>query len=529
MNSRAFYLGVFFVVAPILMVSYKVFVLDTPFLPVKTPDTWNYEIQIKRSAVKRLQNSLGEELYLPIPPNTDYQTVRSFKISPSPDLAMETRVKNPYLVVRKEDILNKGDLKASAIITRSHARKMEKESLNRSDRKKYLDLTWVDEEGFEGLTKLNDSLIDLRDSDREKVDKIIYFITDEFVMTPGESSFSEVTRLFSGNSLDQARLFTALLRLNKIPSRISFGTYITDASDEKKKTHRRTFLNEVYIGKAWRQFHSDFKELDSPPENFLLIQRDIDQNLTVFSSRDVYNIRVRPKQSVFYDSKEAMENIVNQSSFLPVISLYTLPLPLQKVFFTLLLIPIGTFVLCFFRNIVGITTFGVFTPILLSLFFLETSLFVGFVMATIVGLSGVALHYFFNKLYLLAVPRLSIVLTFVVIIYVVVALISEQLGLVEMAASVISAFPIVIITIFTERFVIKLQEEGVRITAKAFLGTVVVAVCSFLIFSIEALGLAVFNHPELLLITIGLNMFIGIYSGFRLTEFFRFKELYANR
>ncbi len=526
---RALYLGVFFVITPIVIVTYKVFVLDMPFLPLKSTDTWNYEVQIKKSAVKRLKNSLQDELFLPVPPSADYQTVKSYKISPNPELTSVYRKKDKYLAISKENVIINGDIKAAAIITRTDARKTQKDKLSKSERKAYLDISWVDEQGFEDLSKLNESLVSPRESIKDKINKISYFITDEFVLTPGDSNFSDVVRLFSGNSLDQARLFTALLRLNKIPSRISFGTFITDTSNKKDVRHIRAFLNEVYINGSWKLFSSEFKDLDSPPDNFLLIQRDIDQNLTLLASRDVYKITVRPNQTVFYDSREAVENIVNQNNVLPVISLYTLPLPLQKVFYTLLLIPIGTLVLCFFRNIVGITTFGVFTPILLSLFFLETSLLVGFILATIVGLFGVALHYSLNRLYLLAVPRLSIVLTFVVIIYIVVALISEQLGLVEMAASVISAFPIVIITIFTERFVIKLQEEGIKNTTKAFLGTVTVAICSFLIFSIEALGLAVFNHPELLMITIGLNIFIGTYSGFRLTEFFRFKDLYINR
>lgn len=529
MNTRALIIGLFFIFTPILMVTYKVFILNTPFLPFKSTDTWNYEIQIKGSAVQRLKNSLGDDLYLPIPPDTDYQTIKAYKISPMPELASKRREKNGYLVINKNDVLTHGNIKASATITRAGTKSIQKEFLSRDERKLYLDNSRIDEIAFRELIQLNESLVHSKDNIKEKVDKIRYFITDEFVVTPGEYEFSEVIRLFSGNSLDQAKLFTALLRLNRIPCRISFGTFITDASDEKDVRHIRSFLNEVYINRSWKLFNPEFKEIDNPPDNFLMIQRDIDQNLELFASKDVYKITVRPKQSAFYDSKEFVENIVNHSNVLPVISLYTLPLPLQKVFFTLLLIPIGTLVLCFFRNIVGVTTFGVFTPILLSLFFLETSLLIGFIMATIVGLSGIALHYSFNRLYLLAVPRLSIVLTFVVIIYVIVALISEQLGLVEMAASVISAFPIVIITIFTERFVIKLQEEGVKNTMKAFVGTAIVAICSYLIFSFEVLGVALFNHPELLLITIGLNILIGIYSGFRLTEFFRFKDLYLNK
>jgi hypothetical protein len=154
---------------------------------------------------------------------------------------------------------------------------------------------------------------------------------------------------------------------------------------------------------------------------------------------------------------------------------------------------------------------------------------VGLSFTIVVFLSGMLLHKYLNKLYLLAVPKLSIILTVVIMLYMGLALLLSNTKSEVGAQVTLNYFPIVIMTILTERFMILLKEEGVQNTLKTLFGTILVAIACYGVFSIKLLSLLIFNHPELILITISLNIIIGSYTGYRLSEFLRFKELLKSK
>jgi hypothetical protein len=171
---------------------------------------------------------------------------------------------------------------------------------------------------------------------------------------------------------------------------------------------------------------------------------------------------------------------------------------------------------------IGVPTFGMFTPILLTVFFKETSLLFGLVFFLAVVLIGILERHGLDKLRLLAIPRMSIILTLVILLLMVISLtgVAEYFG-----ASHIGYFPIVIVTVFIERFSIMVTEEGVLNTTKTLIGTLVIAILTYLIYSLEALEMFLFTNPELLLVIIALLILIGKYKGYRLSEVIRFRSL----
>src|SRR5690606_5868653 len=93
------------------------------------------------------------------------------------------------------------------------------------------------------------------------------------------------------------------------------------------------------------------------------------------------------------------------------------------------------------------------------------------------------------------------------------------------SSNTLNYFPIVIIAIFIERSSVHFIEEGFKNTIKTLIGTVLVATGAYLIFNWQILKVILFNYPEFLLVAIGLNILIGGYTGFRLTELLRFRPL----
>ncbi len=202
-------------------------------------------------------------------------------------------------------------------------------------------------------------------------------------------------------------------------------------------------------------------------------------------------------------------------------SLYGLPLQTQQTYQIMIMIPIGVLVILILRNLGGLQTLGTFTPVLIALAFRETQLGFGIVLFTLITALGLSLRSYLEHLKLQMLPRLSVVLTFVVVLIAIISLLSHKLGL-ERGLS-IALFPMVILTMTIERLSITWEERGGTHAFKVALGTLVAATLAFMLMSIPELTYFIFTFPAVLLIMVGFMLAMGRYRGYRLTELFRFK------
>jgi len=202
-------------------------------------------------------------------------------------------------------------------------------------------------------------------------------------------------------------------------------------------------------------------------------------------------------------------------------SLYGLPLQTQQTYQIMIMIPIGVLVILILRNLGGLQTLGTFTPVLIALAFRETQLGFGIVLFTIITALGLSLRSYLEHLKLQMLPRLSVVLTFVVVLIAVISLFSHKLGL-ERGLSV-ALFPMVILTMTIERLSITWEERGGGHAFKVAVGTIIAATLAYLLMSLEQLTYFIFTFPAVLLIMVGFMLAMGRYRVYRLTELFRLK------
>jgi len=202
-------------------------------------------------------------------------------------------------------------------------------------------------------------------------------------------------------------------------------------------------------------------------------------------------------------------------------SLYGLPLSTQQTFQIMIVIPLGVLVILVLRNLIGIQTLGTFTPVLIALAFRETQLGFGIVLFTLITALGLSLRSYLEHLKLQMLPRLSVVLTFVVVLIAAISLLSHKLGL-ERGLSV-ALFPMVILTMTIERLSITWEERGGGHAFKVGVGTLIAGTLAHLLMSIPELTYFVFTFPAVLMILVGFMLAMGRYRGYRLTELFRFK------
>ena len=92
-----------------------------------------------------------------------------------------------------------------------------------------------------------------------------------------------------------------------------------------------------------------------------------------------------------------------------------LPIDMHEVLALILLLPLGALVTAVVRTIIGLRTFGTFTPTLLALSFVYNDWRTGLLVFLAVMILGFSSRNLLDKLKLLLVPRLGIILTLVVL------------------------------------------------------------------------------------------------------------------
>jgi len=195
----------------------------------------------------------------------------------------------------------------------------------------------------------------------------------------------------------------------------------------------------------------------------------------------------------------------------------------QNLYRVVLMLPLGALVVAIMRVVIGVPTFGTFMPILIALAFRETQLLWGLALFLTLVFVGLSLRLMLTQLRLLLVPRLAVILVVVVCLMLAITLLSYRLGI-EQGLS-IALLPMVILTMTIERMSIVWEERGFGETAKETLGTLVVAICGFYVMNEPHLNHLMFYFPELLLVVLAALLLLGAYSGYRLTELFRFSAL----
>lgn len=188
-----------------------------------------------------------------------------------------------------------------------------------------------------------------------------------------------------------------------------------------------------------------------------------------------------------------------------------------------LLLPIGALVTAVSRNIIGIQTFGTFTPSLLAISFVRADLFTAAMVFLAVLAAGLLARAALSRLKLLTVSRLSVILVLIVACLTLAVSALQHMDLAPSAHAML--LPMVILTMMVERFYIGVEEDGLSYAMKVLAGTIAVALCCVLLFRIGTLESALLNFPETLLFITAMLVLIGRYTGYRLVELRRFRDI----
>jgi hypothetical protein len=319
------------------------------------------------------------------------------------------------------------------------------------------------------------------------------------------------------SSADFVQTVTTMLAFARIPARMIRGIVL---QDQQRRVEPLPWL-EVHDGDRWLYFNPSTGE-QGLPDRYLVWWRGNESLVSVEGGSNV-DVNFAVKKNFVDSAAIAEQRAELAGSALVEFSLSSLPIQTQAVYSVLLMIPIGALIIVLMRNVVGIDAFGTFMPVLIALSFRETQLLWGAILFTLLVVLGLSIRFLLERLRLLLVPRLSAVLIVVVLLMMIISVVSHKLGM-ETGLSV-ALFPMVIIAMTIERMSIVWEEHGAGDAMRAGAGSLLLAVVAYLAMGMHWLEHLIFTFPELLLVVLAMVILLGRYSGYRLTELARFREL----
>jgi hypothetical protein len=291
--------------------------------------------------------------------------------------------------------------------------------------------------------------------------------------------------------------------------------------EDGRRRQTLSVLLEVYNGDSWVIFNPT-DATSGLPKDFFLWRRGDNSVLTVIGGENSSLDFALVKNSVPLRTVVSMEQKSNNFALLDF-SIYALPVEQQGIFKGLLLIPVAALVVVLMRVVVGLSTSGTFMPILIALALIQTTLMVGLAMFLLVVGVGLWIRSYLSHLNLLLVSRVASVVIVVILIMAVVAVFSYKLGMDQ--ALTVTFFPTVILAWTIERMSIIWEEDGGHEVLVQGGGSLIVAVLAYLVMANQYVEHLTFNFPELLFTLLGVILLLGKYTGYRLSELYRFREM----
>lgn len=348
----------------------------------------------------------------------------------------------------------------------------------------------------------------------ELVQKIFDYCQNEIALgdASAPSDAAGVLEKKVATPLGRARAMVALCRAAKIPARLVTGFDIRQGGDVKPHV-----WTEVLWNRHWDPYDPDNGFSHEMPHNFVVARRggaEIVHASDVSDLHTSYTLIPIPPPSGSLGRKSRTP--------LAILDLTRLPLEEHEVLVIILLMPLGALLTSFFRTLVGIRTYGTFTPTLLALAFCFADWRTGLMIFFVVVCLGLVARSLLDRLKLLMVPRLSVILTLVAVFIIFAVSLLDYIGVTPSGQAVL--LPMVILTMTIERFYVTAEEDGLRFAVQLLIGTVAIGFFCYLILRWQMVGSLLLIYPEVHFFTVGLLILMGRYTGYRLSELWRFRD-----
>ena len=189
----------------------------------------------------------------------------------------------------------------------------------------------------------------------------------------------------------------------------------------------------------------------------------------------------------------------------------------------LLMLPLIATMISILKQVIGMTTFGVYTPSIITLSFFALGWQLGLIILLIIIMTGALMRKILDHFNLLHTPRVAIILTFSTLVILLTLGLGVYFNIPGIAT--LAVFPVLMLITLGEKFVIALKGKGLYPTFILLFETIFVSFVCFWLIQWPYLQSLILGHPELILLLLLFNYVLGRWTGLRLMEYVRFREV----
>lgn len=187
-----------------------------------------------------------------------------------------------------------------------------------------------------------------------------------------------------------------------------------------------------------------------------------------------------------------------------------------------LMLPIIATVVAFMKQVVGLNTLGIYTPSILSLSFIALNFWYGLLIFVILFAVATLVRHALHHYRLLYIPRMAIILTFSSFAILLVLFLGT---LFDQRIDELAIFPILILATLVEKFVTIQSDKGIKGALHIGMEVLLVAMLCYFVAQWSFLEILILGHPEVVFLFLIFNFILARWSGLRITEYIRFREI----
>ncbi len=188
-----------------------------------------------------------------------------------------------------------------------------------------------------------------------------------------------------------------------------------------------------------------------------------------------------------------------------------------------LMLPVIVTVVAFMKQVVGVTTLGVYTPSILALSFIALDLNFGLLILFVILLFGMITRWVLRSFRLLYIPRMAILLSIVSLTILFLLFIGSYFDISQIMG--IAVFPMLIMSTLVEKFLSLQSGKGLKSALFIIAEAIFVAILAYFIAEWPWLKVTILGHPEVIFLFLIANIILGRWTGLRVSEYVRFREI----
>ena len=306
----------------------------------------------------------------------------------------------------------------------------------------------------------------------------------------------------------------------------AFAHYFQNLKDADKKILQKKFFIKVTNGNmdvAQNITYQVFKIIE--PE-FILLTRE-ESLAPIFQEKNVNKI-VELLRGRGVEHRVIDENVEKSPIWFlsHLINSFAAKGVSASTVYLILIIPFLTFLVVLFRQVIGLQTFGVYTPVMITAAFFILGIWFGLITFFFAVITSYVVKHILNKFELLYLPKVALNLGFISLSFLIVVWIVLYVG--TPISLSLAIFPMLVMSTVSEKFMAAQSEEGFKSALWAVTETLLVVIIAYYIIIWPSFTNMIMSWPELVFVPLVLNFVLGKFTGLRLGEYLRFRSLFKD-